>query len=205
VSFRLQDNGTNCNPYLRWAQVADAIRRCLLIPLLDLPSQTPSDLAVDFVRLKFPGPCTLHCIYRHMYMDHATNILFCSPEVGPLVGGFINQYTNWRWSFYVLLIWAGVQLALIVFFVPETYHPVLLRQKAVKLRKESKEERWIAPIERMDRSIARTVLWSCIRPFQLLVLEPMVSRFYHVTCFRYDALLSLIAPYNVLMLTIEVP
>jgi len=98
---------------------------------------------------------------------------FIGPEVGPLIGGFINQYTNWRWSFYVLIIWAGVQLALIVFLVPETYHPVLMRQKAVKLRKESKEERWIAPIERMDRSIARTVLWSCIRPFQLLVLEPM--------------------------------
>jgi hypothetical protein len=78
------------------------------------------------------------------------------------------------------MIWAGVQLALIVFFVPETYHPVLLRQKAVKLRKDSKEERWIAPIERMDRSIARTVLWSCIRPFQLLVLEPMVGRFHHI-------------------------
>jgi hypothetical protein len=75
----------------------------------------------------------------------------------------------------VLLIWSGVQLALIVICVPETYHPVLLRHKAQKLRKETGEEKWVAPIERMDRSIAQTVLWSCIRPFQLLVLEPMVS------------------------------
>lgn len=34
-------------------------------------------------------------------------------------------------------------------------------------------KQWKAPIEIMDRSVARTVLWSCIRPFQLLVLEPM--------------------------------
>jgi hypothetical protein len=25
------------------------------------------------------------------------------------MGGFINQFTNWRWSFWVLLIWAGCQ------------------------------------------------------------------------------------------------
>jgi hypothetical protein len=65
---------------------------------------------------------------------------------------------------------------LIVFFVPETYHPVLLRQKAMRLRHETGNQEWIAPIEKLDRSIAKTVLWSCIRPFQLLFFEPMVSR-----------------------------
>ncbi|OCL05596.1 MFS general substrate transporter [Glonium stellatum] len=98
---------------------------------------------------------------------------FIGPELGPLIGGFINQYTTWRWTFYVLLIWAGVQLSLIILFVPETYHPVLLRQKAQRLRKETGNEAWKAPIERLSRSIPRTVLWSCIRPFQLLILEPM--------------------------------
>lgn len=98
---------------------------------------------------------------------------FIGPELGPLLGGFINQYTTWRWSFYVLLIWAGVQLGLIILFVPETYHPVLLRQKAQRLRKETGNEAWKAPIERLSRTIPKTVLWSCIRPFQLLVFEPM--------------------------------
>ena len=45
------------------------------------------------------------------------------------MGGFINQYASWRWSCWVLMIWAGVQLALIVLFVPEMYRPVLLREK----------------------------------------------------------------------------
>ncbi|KAI9666081.1 MAG: hypothetical protein M1821_004016 [Bathelium mastoideum] len=98
---------------------------------------------------------------------------FTGPELGPLIGGFVNQFADWRWTFYVLLIAAGVELALIVFFVPETYYPVLLRQKAQKLRKETGNDAWYAPIEVMDRSIAKTVLWSCIRPFQLLALEPM--------------------------------
>ncbi|EON68174.1 hypothetical protein W97_07323 [Coniosporium apollinis CBS 100218] len=93
---------------------------------------------------------------------------FIGPEVGPLIGGFINQYTKWRWTFYVLLIWAGVQLGLIVFLVPETYHPVLLRQRARQLRKETGNDAWHAPIEKLTRSLPQTLLWSCIRPFQLL-------------------------------------
>ncbi|KAJ5894479.1 drug/proton antiporter YHK8 [Penicillium taxi] len=98
---------------------------------------------------------------------------FLGPDLGPLVGGFINEFTNWRWTFYVLLIWTGILLVSLIFLVPETYHPVLLRRKAQKLRKETGDERWIAPIEKMNRSVTQTVLRSCLRPLQLLVLEPM--------------------------------
>ena len=65
-------------------------------------------------------------------------------------------------------------LGLIVLGVPETYHPVILRHKAEKLRKETGEDRWKAPIEVMQRSIPQTILRSCYRPFLLLTLEPMV-------------------------------
>ncbi|KAJ5605835.1 drug/proton antiporter YHK8 [Penicillium lagena] len=98
---------------------------------------------------------------------------FIGPEVGPLVGGFINQFTTWRWTFYVLLIWTGVLLISIFFLVPETYHPVLLRRKAQKLRQETGEDRWRAPIEKLNRSVAQTVLRSMYRPLLLLTLEPM--------------------------------
>ena len=58
-----------------------------------------------------------------------------------------------RWSFYVLLIWSAVQWTLLYFLVPETYHPVLLRNEARRLRKETGDNRWHAPIENMDRTI----------------------------------------------------
>ncbi|KAJ5414101.1 hypothetical protein N7509_000728 [Penicillium cosmopolitanum] len=98
---------------------------------------------------------------------------FIGPEVGPLVGGFINAFTTWRWTFYVLLIWSGVQLISLIFLVPETYHPVLLRRKAQKLRQETGDERWKAPIEKLERSVPQTVLRSMYRPILLLTLEPM--------------------------------
>ena len=73
----------------------------------------------------------------------------------------------------MLIIWSAVMLGLICGLVPETYHPVLLRHKAVKLRKTTGDERWKAPIEVMQRSILQTVIHSCYRPFLLLALEPM--------------------------------
>ena len=96
----------------------------------------------------------------------------------------------------MLVIWSGVLWLLIFFAVPETYvsipsanlhqirtvtnqtslctqAPVLLRRKAQQLRKETGDSRWYAPIEKMDRSVGKTVLWSCVRPFQLLFFEQM--------------------------------
>jgi len=99
---------------------------------------------------------------------------FIGPTIGPLIAGFINQYTSWRWTFYVLIIWSATNLGMIALLVPETYHPVLLRKKARKMRKETGEERWKAPMEKMNKSIPKTIAWSLLRPFQLLVLEPMV-------------------------------
>jgi multidrug resistance protein len=51
---------------------------------------------------------------------------FVGPALGPVLGGFINFSVNWRWTYYVLLIWTFAQLVLIVFFVPETYCECLL-------------------------------------------------------------------------------
>lgn len=46
---------------------------------------------------------------------------FIGPSLGPLIGGFINYYVDWRWTYYVLLIWAFVMWVAIVMLVPETY------------------------------------------------------------------------------------
>ncbi|KAH7027960.1 major facilitator superfamily domain-containing protein [Microdochium trichocladiopsis] len=114
---------------------------------------------------------------------------FTGPCIGPLIGGFINQNTPvWRWTFWVLLIWAGVLEVAIVFFVPETFHPVLLRKKANKVRAETGDNRWHAATETVrDGSgkdtpphaptdfgaVSRAIGLSLLRPIQLLVLEPM--------------------------------
>ncbi|KAL7955510.1 major facilitator superfamily domain-containing protein [Trichoderma compactum] len=98
---------------------------------------------------------------------------FVGPSLGPLLGGFINYFTHWRWTYYVLLIWAGVMWAAIVVLVPETYHPILLRNKARKLRKDTGDDRWLAPSEKTPKTVVQAVGTSLQRPFQLLIFEPM--------------------------------
>lgn len=68
---------------------------------------TVSDL---FAREDLKGPMLVYSICP-----------FLGPAIGPLLGGFINYNTKWRWTYYVLLIWAFVMLLLIIFLVPETY------------------------------------------------------------------------------------
>ena len=77
------------------------------------------------------------------------------PEFGPVIGGFINYYANWRWTFYAMIICAFFLWLMITIFVPETYHPVLLRNEARRRRQKTGEPRWYAPIEKLDRSISQ--------------------------------------------------
>lgn len=46
---------------------------------------------------------------------------FLGPCVGPLIGGFINSNVSWRWTHYVLIIWALTMFVGIFFLIPETY------------------------------------------------------------------------------------
>ncbi|KAF7532835.1 hypothetical protein G7054_g7574 [Neopestalotiopsis clavispora] len=98
---------------------------------------------------------------------------FVGPSLGPLLGGFINYNVDWRWTFYVMLIWAGVMMVCVVVLVPETYHPIQLREKARHLRKTTKDGRWKSPMELSEGSVLESIKRSCSVPFQLLVYEPI--------------------------------
>lgn len=97
---------------------------------------------------------------------------FVGPSLGPVAGGFVNYWLCWRWTYYIMIMWAGVIWFAIVFFAPETYHPVRLRAKAERLRKQTGDNRYRAPMRNATKSKRATAL-LLLRPFQLLFLEPM--------------------------------
>lgn len=98
---------------------------------------------------------------------------FVGPGVAPLISGFINSHLYFRWTFYVMLIFTGVLLILITVFVPETYQPVLLRKKAQRLRKETGDSRFYAPIEKVDTTLFDSVVLSCKKPLLLIFKDYM--------------------------------
>ena len=59
--------------------------------------------------------------------------------LGPLVSGFIAEYTFWRWVFYIQVILAGILTTAVIIFFKETRGSVLLSRKARALNKYYEE------------------------------------------------------------------
>jgi hypothetical protein len=56
----------------------------------------------------------------------------------------------------------------IIFCIPETYSPGILVRKAVRTRKETGDERYYAPLEKMDRNLKSTLEGILLKPFVML-------------------------------------
>ncbi|KAA8651700.1 MFS transporter [Aspergillus tanneri] len=87
------------------------------------------------------------------------------PILGPIISGFASPH-NWRWTFWIELIFAGCTFVGLV-FVPETFAPVLLKREATRLRSQG-----------LDVSLAQEkmdMVRILQRPLAMLVLEPIIS------------------------------
>ncbi|KIJ49144.1 hypothetical protein M422DRAFT_28127 [Sphaerobolus stellatus SS14] len=98
---------------------------------------------------------------------------FIGPVIGPAFAGFISQHTTWRWTYYVITIWTFIELWALILFVPETYGPTLLQRRAERLRKETGDESYYAPLDVNEKSLLRTILVSCYFPFKIMIEERM--------------------------------
>ena len=97
--------------------------------------------------------------------------------VGPIVGGFIVEYSTWRWMFWstsILQATLGI-CSLLIFY--ETYAPVLLRRRAESIRKETNDSRYYAEVELRDsgRSALKKLSHSLSRPLRLLAFHPIIQ------------------------------
>ncbi|KAK9467027.1 major facilitator superfamily domain-containing protein [Lipomyces arxii] len=103
---------------------------------------------------------------------------FLGPILGPIIGDFIVANCNWRWVFYVMMMWTGAMLILVIAFVPETFAPVILTRKAIRLRKETGNNMIRSPSEQSNADSGRTLhqalLFSINRPLELIIFEPMI-------------------------------
>ncbi|KAH8899881.1 MFS general substrate transporter [Thozetella sp. PMI_491] len=96
---------------------------------------------------------------------------------GPVIGAAIlsNPRMGWRWTEYTEAL---VDLAIVgmsALCLPETYGPVLLRRKAVRLRKETGDDRYYHPHEEIKLDIGSIITKQLSRPLMMLIIEPMVT------------------------------
>ncbi|KAK3333682.1 major facilitator superfamily domain-containing protein [Cercophora scortea] len=99
---------------------------------------------------------------------------FLGPSIGPIVGGFLGQAEGWRWVEGLMAIFTGVLWVTCSLFVPETYAPVLLRKRAVKLSQMTGK----VYLSKLDQHNTKTkgeqIKTAMLRPWILLFTEPIV-------------------------------
>ena len=100
---------------------------------------------------------------------------FLGPTVGPIVGGFVSESIGWRWVEGVVAIFSGVLAIALIFLLPETYAPVLLRKRADRLSKRTgKVYRSMVDVEQGKKSASEVFKVALSRPWVLLFREPIV-------------------------------
>ncbi|KAI9713422.1 MAG: hypothetical protein M1820_000804 [Bogoriella megaspora] len=97
--------------------------------------------------------------------------------LGPVVGGFIQQFAPWRWNIWVQLIFGGAIQAIHFFTVPETRATILMDRIAKKRRKAGTHPNLYGPDEIVpvrERLTVKEILITWIRPFKMFLTEPIV-------------------------------
>jgi MFS family permease len=100
---------------------------------------------------------------------------FLGPVIGPIVGGFVGQTVGWRWVEGVMAIFTGVVWIFGTLTIPETYSPVILRNRASELSKRTGKV-YISILEKKQgkTTVGQAFSKALARPWVLLILEPIV-------------------------------
>jgi DHA1 family multidrug resistance protein-like MFS transporter len=127
-----------------------------------------------------------------------TLMVFCGPTAAPVVGGFIvNSHLHWQWTEYITGIMGALALVLDYFIFKESYHPVILTQKASDLRRRTGNWGIYAPHEVVELDMAELISVNVARPLRMLFTEPILLLVTIYQAFIYGILYLLLEAYPI--------
>lgn len=97
--------------------------------------------------------------------------------LGPIIGGFVEQYLHWRWTIWIQLIFGGFVQILHFLTVPETRTTIMLNNIAKKRRKTGEDPNCYGPDEIesfWQRFTVKELIYTWLRPFRMFLTEPIV-------------------------------
>lgn len=123
-----------------------------------------------------------------------------APAVGPIIGGFIDQYTTWRWMFWSTSVFQGFMSLVSLVAYHETYVPLILGRRASKLRRDTGDSRYHTVYERLDseHSAARLIYQAMTRPMRLLAFHPIIQIASLISAFWYGTLYIVLSSFSTL-------
>ena len=122
--------------------------------------------------------------------------VFMGPLLAPFIGGFISiSYLGWRWTEYISAIMGFSAFGLIVIFLPETYPPIILVNKAAELRRKTKNWGIHAKQEEIEVDFKELITKNVSRPMRILFTEPIVLLITLYMSFIYGLLYLFLTAY----------
>ncbi|KAK0748508.1 major facilitator superfamily domain-containing protein [Apiosordaria backusii] len=109
---------------------------------------------------------------RNMGLFFMTTV--SGPLLAPIISGYCSETIGWRWAFWIGLIYAGCTL-IPLFFLPETYGPILLKRRAQEIRRHDPKARVVALHELEKKSFKELTTVVLYRPIKMLFTEPIVN------------------------------
>jgi MFS transporter, DHA1 family, multidrug resistance protein len=128
-----------------------------------------------------------------------SSCVFMGPMLGPFIGGFIilNHSLGWRWTSYITGIMGALAFGLNVFFLSESYPPVVLVSKAAELRRRTKNWGIHAKQEEVEVDFRELITKNFSRPIRLLFTEPVVLLVTIYMSFIYGLLYCFLTAYPI--------
>ncbi|KAF7883680.1 uncharacterized protein EAF02_005600 [Botrytis sinoallii] len=124
--------------------------------------------------------------------------VFTGPLLAPFIGGFIvESHLGWRWTEWLVAIMGFAAFILDLFFLSETYPPVILIEKAAELRRRTKNWGIHAKQEEIEIDFRELVTKNFSRPLRLLASEPIVLFLSIYMAFIYGLLYLFLTAYPI--------
>lgn len=122
--------------------------------------------------------------------------VFLGPMMAPFIGGFIEMSgVGWRWNIYLPALMGAASFILNVFFLMESYPPIVLVAKAAELRRRTKNWGIHAKQEEVEVDINELITKNLSRPLRLLFTEPVVLAITLYMSFIYGLLYLFLTAY----------
>ncbi|RAL03215.1 MFS transporter [Aspergillus ibericus CBS 121593] len=126
--------------------------------------------------------------------DRGTAVTFLAvcisggPTLGPIIGSALvtNFKLGWRWTMYIEAICAFAFFAFSTLMLRETYPPVLLKNKAQKMRRTTGDERYWHPHEKESIRLGNAVTKHFARPLRMLITESIMASVALYASFTYS-------------------
>ncbi|KAL2786211.1 major facilitator superfamily domain-containing protein [Aspergillus keveii] len=136
--------------------------------------------------------------HRGLAITIFTMMVFTGPLFAPFIGGFIvESYLGWRWTEYLPGIMGAAAFVLDLFFVEETYPPVVLVKKAEELRRRTKNWGIHAKQEEVEIDLRELITKNFSRPVRILFSEPVLLLLSIYMAFLYGLLYLFMTAYPI--------